>query len=305
MGMVCADYDNDGDTDVFVGNDVAGNSIFENDGQGHFEEVGLMTGLAYDYTGTPQGTMGVDCGDYNNDGLLDFYVTSYQRDLATLYRNMGDGLFEDVTQATGAGNGSYPYVTWGNGMVDFDNDGDLDLFVACGHLQDNVALFDRTTAYHVPNILLENKGNEKFINVTQQAGDGMQVKLSSRGAAFDDLDNDGDMDAVIINSRREPTLLRNDTSNPHHWLGVRLQGRQSNRDGIGAHVKVQAGELRQLAEVHSGRGYQGHYGLQLHFGLALHPRIDKIEVQWPGGEIDVLQNVPVDQCLKIVQGSTH
>lgn len=305
MGMVCADYDNDGDTDVFVGNDVAGNSIFENDGQGNFEEVGLMTGLAYDYTGTPQGTMGVDCGDYNNDGLLDFFVTSYQRDLATLYRNMGDGLFEDVTQATGAGNGSYAYVTWGNGMVDFDNDGDLDLFVACGHLHDNVALFDRTTSYHVPNILLENNGDEKFVNVSKLSGDGMQVKLSSRGAAFGDLDNDGDIDAVILNSRREPTLLRNDTSPQHHWLQLRLQGRQSSRDGIGAHVKVIAGDLTQFAEVHSGRGYQSHYGLRLHFGLAAHQRVDRIEVQWLGGAVDVLENVPVDQRLKIIQGSTR
>lgn len=305
MGMVCADYDNDGDTDVFVGNDVAGNSIFENDGQGNFEEVGLMTGLAYDYTGTPQGTMGVDCGDYNNDGLLDFFVTSYQRDLATLYRNMGDGLFEDVTQATGAGNGSYAYVTWGNGMVDFDNDGDLDLFVACGHLHDNVALFDRTTSYHVPNILLENNGDEKFVNVSKLSGDGMQVKLSSRGAAFGDLDNDGDIDAVILNSRREPTLLRNDTSPQHHWLQLRLQGRQSSRDGIGAHVKVIAGDLAQFAEVHSGRGYQSHYGLRLHFGLAAHQRVDRIEVQWLGGAVDVLENVPVDQRLKIIQGSTR
>ena len=303
MGMVCADYDNDGDTDVFVGNDVAGNSIFENDGKGHFEEVGLMTGLAYDYAGTPQGTMGVDCGDYNNDGLLDFFVTSYQRDLATLYKNTGNGLFEDVTRATGAGDGSYAYVTWGNGMVDFDNDGDLDLFVACGHLHDNVAFFDRTTSYHAPNILLENRGEETFVNVTQQGGDGMQVKLSSRGAAFDDLDNDGDMDTVIVNSRREPTLLRNDTANQHHWLQVRLQGRRSNRDGIGSHVKVVAGGLQQVAEVHSGRGYQGHYGLRLHFGLASHQRIDRIEVRWLGGDIDALKNVPVDQRIQIVQGS--
>ncbi|MCP4455005.1 MAG: CRTAC1 family protein, partial [Planctomycetes bacterium] len=298
------DYDNDGDTDVFVGNDVAGNSIFENDGSGRFEEVGLMTGLAYDYTGTPQGTMGVDCGDYNNDGLLDFFVTSYQRDLATLYRNMGDGLFEDVTQATGAGEGSFAYVTWGNGLVDFDNDGDLDLFVACGHLHDNVALFDRTTSYHVPNLMLENQGGEKFVNVSRLAGDGMQVKLSSRGAAFGDLDNDGDMDAVILNSRREPTLLRNDTSPRRHWLEVRLQGRESNRDGIGAHVSVMAGDLRQMAEVHSGRGYQGHYGLRLHFGLGSHEHIDRIEVQWLGGGRDVLEDVPVDQRIKIVQGSS-
>lgn len=134
MGMVCADYDNDGDTDIFVGNDVAGNSVFENDGTGKFEEVGLLTGLAYDLSGTAQGTMGVECGDYNNDCLLDFHVTSYQRELATLYKNLGGGSFEDVTRITGAGDGTLPHVKWGNGLVDFDNDGDRDIFIACGHL---------------------------------------------------------------------------------------------------------------------------------------------------------------------------
>ncbi|MHC4324015.1 MAG: FG-GAP repeat domain-containing protein, partial [Planctomycetota bacterium] len=201
MGMVCADYDNDGDTDIYVGNDVAGNFIFENDGTGKFEEVGLFTGLAYDLSGTAQGTMGVDCGDYNNDCLLDFHVTSYQRDLATLYRNLGDGTFEDVTRVAGAGDGTLPHVTWGNGFADFDNDGDRDIFIACGHLHDNIELFDNVTSYHVQNILLENAGGEKFVNISGKCGDGLAANISSRGAGFDDLDNDGDIDAVILNSR--------------------------------------------------------------------------------------------------------
>jgi hypothetical protein len=302
MGMVCADYDNDGDTDVFVGNDVAGNSIFENDGTGRFEEVGLLTGLAYDLAGRAQGTMGVDCGDYNNDGLLDFHVTSYQRDWATLYRNLGDGMFEDVTRATGAGGQTYVHVTWGNGLADFDNDGDLDIFIAAGHLHDNVERFDRTTSYHAPNQLMENRGNEKFANVSAQAGAGMKVNLSSRGAAFGDLDNDGDIDVVILNSRRGPTLLRNDTTGKRHWLGLRLQGVQANRDGIGSHVTVIAGKLRQFAEVHSGRGYQSHSGTRLHFGLGDHEKVDRIEVQWLGGGTDVLENVAIDRFLTIKQG---
>jgi len=302
MGMVCADYDNDGDTDVFVGNDVAGNSIFENDGTGRFEEVGLMTGLAYDLAGRAQGTMGVDCGDYNNDGLLDFHVTSYQRDWATLYRNLGGGMFEDVTRATGAGGQTYVHVTWGNGFADFDNDGDLDIFISCGHLQDNVELFDRTTSYHAPNQLMENQGNEKFANISQQAGDGMKVTWSSRGAGFDDLDNDGDIDVVISNSRRGPTLLRNDTANKHHWLGVRLQGTKANRDGIGSHVTVIAGDLKRIAEVHSGRGYQSHFGMRLHFGLGAHEKVDRIEVQWLGGGKDIIENVPANQFITIKQG---
>jgi len=269
MGMVCADYDHDGDTDVFVGNDVQANSVLENDGTGKFKEVGLVSGLAYDLSGIPQGTMGVACGDYDNDGLLDFHVTSYQRDLATLYKNLGGGSFEDVTRLTGAGAGTRPYVTWGNGLVDFDNDGDRDIFIACGHLHDNVELFDDVTTYHTRNILLMNTGDGKFRNVSEQSGDGLSVKLSSRGAGFDDLDNDGDIDVVILNARREPTILRNDTTNDNHWIQIRLRGTKTNRDGVGAHVRVVAGDLRQIDEVHSGRGYQSHYGMRLHLRSGL------------------------------------
>ena len=305
MGMVCADYDNDGDTDIYVGNDVAGNFIFENDGAGKFEEVGLFTGLAYDLGGTAQGTMGIDCGDYNNDCLLDFYVTSYQRDLATLYKNLGGGSFEDVTRITGAGDGTLPHVTWGNGLVDFDNDGDRDIFIACGHLHDNIELFDNVTSYYVQNILLENAGREKFVNVSDKCGDGLAVKLSSRGAGFDDLDNDGDIDAVILNSRREPTILRNDSADDNHWIQIRLKGVKTNRNGIGAHVKLTAGDLNLIDEVHSGRGYQSHYGMRLHFGLGNHQKIDRIEVRWIGGGIDVFKDVIVDRLLTITEGAGH
>ena len=304
MGMICADYDNDGDTDIFVGNDVAGNFIFENDGTGKFEEVGLLTGLAYDLGGTAQGTMGVECGDYNNDCLLDFYVTSYQRDLATLYRNLGDGSFEDVTRVTAAGDGTLPHVTWGNSLVDFDNDGDRDIFIACGHLHDNVELFDNVTSYHVQNILLENTGGERFVNVSDKCGDGLEVTLSSRGAGFDDLDNDGDIDVVIQNSRREPTILRNDSANDNHWIQICLGGVKTNSDGIGAHVKVTAGDLTLLDEVHSGRGYQSHYGMRLHFGLGNRDRVDRIEVHWIGGGVDVFENIAANRLITLTEGGS-
>ena len=303
MGTVCADYDDDGDTDIFVANDVCANFLFENDGTGKFEEVGLLAGVAYDENGTEHGSMGVDCGDYDNDGRLDFHVTSYQRELATLYRNFGNGVFEDVTHATGAGSGTLPYVTWGNGFANFDNDGDRDLFIACGHIHDRVAEFDDTTAYHVCNILLMNTGKGKFVDVSSRCGDGLAVQLSSRGAAFDDLDGDGDVDAVIINSRLPPTILRNDSTPKNHWVRIRLQGSKTNRDGVGARVKVTAGDLTQVDEVHSGRGYQSHYGTQLHFGLGSRNRIDRIEVRWIGGGVDVVENVGVDRCLTITEGS--
>jgi hypothetical protein len=302
MGMVCADYDSDGDTDVFVVNDASRNFAFLNDGTGRFEEVGVFNGLAYNVDGRGLGSMGVDCADYDNDGWLDFFMTSFQAQLPVLYRNLGDGTFQDETLNSGAGAGALPHVNWGTGLVDFDNDGDRDLFVACGHLQDNVDLYDATSAYRVRNVLLMNHGDGRFTNVSDQCGDGLSVALSSRGAAFDDLDNDGDVDVVVLNSRSEPTLLRNDSRNRNHWIQVRLRGRRSNRDGVGARVRVLAGNLTQIAEVHSGRGYQSHFGTRLHFGLGNRDHVDRIEVRWIGRGVDVVEHVEADQVITIAEG---
>ncbi len=301
MGTICADYDGDGDTDIFVGSDLRANLVFENDGKGRFREVGLTAGLAYDSQGVPQGTMGVECADYNNDGRLDFHMTSYQRQLATLYVNAGGGLFEDVTRRTNAGAGSYAHVTWGNGVVDLDNDGDRDLFIACGHLIDNIDTFDGTTSYRARNLVLMNNGKGRFTNVSGQCGDGLVPKLSSRGAAFGDLDNDGDVDVVVLNSRQRPTILRNDSPQGNHWLQVRLRGTKANRDGIGARVTVVAGDMTQIDEVHSGRGYQSDYGKRLCFGLGTRERVDRIEVRWIGGGVDVVRDVRADRLVTITE----
>jgi hypothetical protein len=304
MGMTCADYDGDGDTDVFVANDVMANFLLENDGNGKFHEVGVSSGTAHDSAGLPQSSMGVDCADYDNDGRLDFYVTSYQDELATLYRNLGGGFFHDVTRPSGAGKGTIQHVTWGNGFVDFDRDGDRDLFVACGHTEDNIELRSDNTSYLARNILLMNTGAGKFIDVSDFSGDGMAVTLASRGTGFDDLDNDGDSDAVVLNSRRDPTLLRNDSTGANHWLQIRLQGTKANRDGIGARVIVVADDLTQIDEVHSGRGYQSHHGMRLCFGLGQRQQVDRIEVRWIGGGVDVLEDVPADQLLVITEGGS-
>jgi hypothetical protein len=302
MGTVCGDYDNDGDTDIIVANDRWGNFLFKNDGSGKFAEVGLTSGIAYDRGGNAQSSMGVACGDYDNDGWLDFQITSYQRELATLYKNQGGGFFDDVTRVTGAGAGTFGDVTWGNGFVDFDNDGDRDIFVARGHLDDNVEKYDDTGRYYARNLVLMNTGDGKFVDVSDQCGDGLTVTLASRGAAFDDLDNDGDIDVVILNSRREPTILRNDSAKDNHWIQIRLRGVKSNRDGVGAHVIVVSGNLKQVEEVHSGQGYQSHCGMQLHFGLGKRDHIDRVEVRWIGAGVDVLENVPVDRVLTITEG---
>ena len=301
MGLVCCDYDRDGATDVFVLNDVAANYLFENDGAGNFREVGLISGTAYNALGNDLGSMGVDCGDYDNDGWLDFVMTSYQGELPVLYRNRSDGTFEDVTVRARVGTAALRHVNWGVGLVDFDNDGQRDLFMACGHLQDNIDLFDSSTAYHARNILLANNGDGTFTDISAISGDGMQIELSSRGAAFDDLDNDGRIDVVILNSRRETSVLRNQSQTDHHWIQIRLRGIHCNRDAVGARVQVTAGDLVQVAEVHSGRGYQSHWGTRLHFGLGTHGRVDRLEVHWHGGQTEVFENLQVDRLHQIIE----
>jgi len=301
MGGVCADFDKDGDTDIVVVNDERGNFLLENDGTGHFVEMGLSRGLAFNYQGRPLGSMGIDCGDYDNDGWPDFYSTSYSQEPPALYHNLGNGLFDDVTVATGADSGLIPHVNWGTGFADFDNDADQDLFVACGHLDQDVDQWYAYTGFRVRNRLLANDGHGKFVDVTDQSGNGMDVIESSRGIGLDDLDNDGDIDVVILNSRARPSLLRNDTSNGNHWLDVRLIGTSSNRDGVGASVEVTAGGHPQYAEVHSGRGYQSHHGTRLHFGLGGANQVERIEVHWIGGSVTRVDQVDAGRCVTIVE----
>jgi hypothetical protein len=301
MGMVCADYDNDGDTDIFVGNDAWPNFLFRNDGTGKFEEIGLRMGFAYDGLGAVRGTMGVEAGDVDNDGWIDLHVTAYQDELATLYRNLNGSFLDDVTLRTGAGAGTQADVSWGNCIADFDNDGHRDLFIAFGHLHDQIDKIDNRHTYQTRNRLIRNLGNGKFLDATDEAGDGLNLQLSSRGAAVDDLDNDGDLDIVVLNSRREPTLLRNESTQPHHWLGVQLRGTKTNRDGVGARVEVVAGNQRWVDEVHSGRGYQSHYGSRLHFGLGKNRTLQEVRVRWIGGETQTIRNVAVDQVITVVE----
>jgi hypothetical protein len=305
MGMVCLDYDGDGHTDVFVGNDaVGGNFLFHNDGTGKFKEVGLAAGIAFNMYGAEMSSMAAECADYDNDGWLDVFVTDYQPDLPVLYQNLGRGAFEDVTMRTNVGDGSWQYAKWGAGLVDFDNDGLRDVFIACGHIQDNVELVDSSTTYKCHNIVLRNVGG-KFVNVSNACGVGSLPRHVGRGAVFDDLDNDGDIDVVILNSRERPTVLRNmyrELGGKNHYLQVRLQGVKSNRDGVGAKVKVVAGDLVLVDEVHSGRSYQSHFGSRLHFGLGNRGRVDRIEVRWLGGGSQVVEDVAADQLVTIAEG---
>ncbi len=310
MGMIAVDYDNDGHTDILVGNDEYPNFLLHNDGHGHFQEVALAAGVAYDGQGTAHGSMGVECGDVDRDGYLDFFITSYHQELPILYRNLGKGLFEDVTMRTGVHKSTYNPVKWGCALADLDNDGDLDIVIACGHLQPFGEKFSDSSLYLDRPIILKNllseTGKLQFVDVSDQALAGVTFRGSGRGIAIDDLDNDGDLDIVILNSRGPPTILRNmlnERGSKNHWIQVQLHGVKSNRDGVGARVRVTAGDLVQIDEVHAGRSYQSHFGSRLHFGLGKHDIVDCIEVSWIGGGVDVLENVRPDRLLTIVEGS--
>ncbi|MFM8890866.1 MAG: CRTAC1 family protein [Planctomycetia bacterium] len=306
MGCIAADADDDGDPDVFVADDVDQNLHWINDGGGRFVDRGLEDGTAYNEVGDENAGMGVDCGDYDRDGLLDFFMTTYRGQMPVMYRNLGGGLFQDVTTLCGAGDGTYEQVKWGTGLVDLDNDGHLDIFLVNGHTEDNVERRDRSACYRCRNSVLANDGRGRFVNVTDRAGPGLAVRHSGRGAAFDDLDNDGDIDAVILNSRERPTLLENESAPGRHWLAVELEGTAANRDAVGARVRVMAGGLTQVAEVHAGRGYQGHFGSRLSFGLGDRAVVDAVEVRWPGGRTTRFTGIAADRRLLLREdGSMH
>jgi hypothetical protein len=304
MGMTCADYNDDGRTDIFICNDVQPNFLFHNEGGGKFVEVAVSSGVAYNGDGESLANMGADAGDYDNDGRLDFFTTNYQGQKSVLFRNLGGGLFEDNSATRNVGASGFNTVRWGAGFADLDNDGHRDLFVGAGHTEDNIHERDPTASYHSPWIVLRNLG-DKFVDVSASSGADLTRKIVARGVAFDDLDNDGDIDVVILCAREKPMILRNmlnERGSTNHWLQIRLQGAKTNRDGVGARVRVVAGDLVQIDEMHSGRGYQSHWGSRLHFGLGKHDRADRIEVRWIGGGVDILQNVRADQLLAITEG---
>jgi hypothetical protein len=302
MGVVSADLDEDGHPDIFVANDMRPNTLLANDGAGRFEDTALLRGVAYNYEGRSTGNMGVDVGDYNNDGLTDLFTTTYSRQLPTLYQNLGDGQFRDATLAAHAATETLPHVNWGCGFGDFNNDGFEDLFVANGDLEPMAEKWKVGTAHKLPNQLLMNNGHGRFQDVSDRAGDAMAVRESSRGAVIEDLDFDGLLDIVVLNSDSRPTVMRNTSSGNKHWVAIQVRGTQTNRDGIGSKVLVTAGGTTQLRNVVSGRGYQSHFGSRLHFGLGDADHIERIEVQWRSGGSSVHTDLEADQLITLVEG---
>lgn len=304
LGAVWGDYDNDGDPDMFVANDKTPNFLFRNNGDGTFTEVGLEAGVAYSEDGAAESGMGADFGDYDNDGWLDIVMATYQWLPNRLYRNEGGEFFTDVTFLAHIGAESLPYLGMTVAFLDYDNDGWLDIFAANGHLDENVKEYDPMASYAQRNQLFHNNGDGTFTEVTEMVGPGFKIENVSHGAAFGDYDNDGDVDIFVSNSHGPCSLLRNDGGNGNHWLAIRTVGTKSNRDGIGAKIKLTSGDLVQVREVRSSYGYLGSSDLRVYFGLGRRKKVDRIEIRWPSGQVQVLEDVEVDQFLTVREPSS-
>ena len=299
LGVVWGDYDNDGFLDLYVANDTNENYLFHNNRNGTFTDVAFYAGCALSEHGKMESGMGVDFGDYDNDGFLDIVVTNFQDEVATLYRNNGNGFFTDVSYTSGTGEKTLPSLGWSVCFFDYDNDADKDLFIANGHVYDNVELFQPATSYSQFNHLFENLGNGTFQEATAHVGADLSHKAPSRGAIFGDYDNDGDIDILVTNSNAKPQLLRNDGGNRNNWIKVRAIGTASNRPGIGTRIKVATGDLRQIAEIKSGSGYLGQNDLSLHFGLGNYTVVDKITAIFPSGRVHEIEAVAANQLIEI------
>ena len=291
--------DLDGDPDLYLANDKTLNFLYLNDGSGRFKEDGLLAGTAYNEDGDVEAGMGVDMGDYDNDGDLDLFVTNFQWETNTLYNNLGDGSFVDETFVVGLGKGSIPYLAWGTRFFDVDNDGDLDLFIANGHLESDVEDYENAT-FPQRNQLFLNLGTGRYEEYIPNEG-ALALKRVSRGAAIGDYDDDGDLDVLVANVTSRPNLLRNDGPGGH-WLLLQLEGRSSNRAGIGARVEVQSGGTVQTSEVRSGASFLSQSDLRLHFGLGEAKIADRVVVHWPSGQVDEYENLQIDRSWVLVEG---
>ena len=300
LGVVALDYDGDGDQDLFVANDGTPNFLYQNLGDGTFENAALKKGVAYNGVGESEAGMGVDFGDYDNDGDFDLFVANFSYETNTLYRNEG-GFFKDVTAEAGLADPSHRFLGFGTNFLDYDNDGDLDLYVANGHVQDKIALFQSGVEYMQEHQLFRNDGGGSYAEASSISGEWFLHKQISRGAAFGDYDGDGDVDVLVTNCGGEAKLVRNDGGNRENWLMVRTMGTHSNRDGIGTRVRVVAEGLEQVRQVRSGSSYLTASDPRLHFGLSHRTRIDLVEVRWPSGLVHRLEQVPVNQVLVIAE----
>ena len=298
MGVAFADYDGDGFTDIFVSNDSFPNFLLHNNGDGTFTDVALMAGVAYNESGKTVAGMGADFRDIDHDGRPDIFHTAMYGDTFPLYRNLGKGQFEDVTEMTGLSAMTAGFTAWGAGIFDFDNDGNKDIFAAGSAILDN-SMEVNNRPYPLPNWLYRNLGNMKFQDVSEQAGRGFSQPAAHRGAAFGDLNNDGKVDIVVTVLNGEPQLLMNRSPNHNHWIILKLIGTADNRDGLGTRVKITTANGVQYNQATTAVSYNSSSDKRVYFGLGNATVVERIELAWPTGVKQVVRNVKSDQILTI------
>lgn len=298
FGVIFDDFDNDGWPDIFVANDSNPNYFYHNKRDGTFEEIGISAGVAYNADGKEHSGMGVAAGDYDNDGLMDLFITTFANDNYVLYHNDGGNFFSDVSYPSGVGEATIPWLGWGTFFLDYNNDGWKDLFCINGHVYPEVD--SRTKQkYNQPLLLLENTGQKKFRNVSGPAGLSRLAQFSGRGGAYGDFDNDGNMDIAVSNIDARPQLLHNEGGSRNNWLELALSGTASNRSAVGAKVKVTAGNFVQYDHVRAGGSFLSGNDPRLHFGLGTHKNVDSIEIRWPSGKLDLYRNLQANRIMPL------
>jgi hypothetical protein len=307
LGVLTADLDNDGWPDIYVANDSTASALYQNKKNGKFQDIAIEAGCALSPDGKPQAGMGISAADYDLDGNLDLVKTNFAGDTPSLYHNQGGANFEDATFTAGLG-AHTQYLGWGCGFFDMDNDGWADILICNGHVYPEVEQLKTEAGYAQRKLLYQNLHNGHFADVSLQAGPGISEPSPSRGAAFGDFDNDGDVDVVINTVNDYPQLLRCDSKLNNNWIKVRTIGTKSNRSGIGARLKCVThlpGDTKphqQIDEVRSGGGYFSQNDLRVHFGLGKATKVDLLEVRWPGGQVDTVKDVAVNQVVFVKEG---
>jgi hypothetical protein len=307
LGVTWSDLNDDGRPDLFVADDSTPNYLYRNDGNGHFSDVSYISGTAVSGDGGEMAGMGVAICDFNHTGRFSIHVTNFEDQSNSLFRNDGNLAFSDTAYAAGLAQITIPYLGWGTGCVDFGNTGWPDLFVVNGHVYPQVDALSAGGKYRQRSLVFRNRQDGTFAEMTSDAGAALAVPRASRGAAFGDLDNDGRIDVVIENIDGAPTVLHNvsngaGSTSANNWVSIRLIGTKSNRLALGAKVKIVAGDLTQIDEVRSGGSYLSQNDLRLHFGLGSRTKIDRVEIRWPSGGNQVLQNLATDRFYTVKEG---
>ncbi len=301
MTAIVTDYNNDGWSDIYVACDSTASTLYRNNKNGTFTDVSLESGTAYNEDGNAQAGMGVTIGDYNADGLPDIFKTHFADDLPVLYRNGGKDFFEDASRL--AGFDHTRHVQWGTGFADFDNDGWTDILTVTGNVYPEIEKIFKEYPHRGPRLVYQNLGNGRFRDVSTITGAGISEPKSSRGAAYGDFDNDGDIDVLVMNMNEPPLLLRNNLKSSNNWLTLKLSGTKSNRSAIGSRVTIKSGTHTQVQEVTSQTSYYSHNDLRLHFGLGTNKQADSVEIRWPNGQTETVNNVTANQIGRIKEGS--